>query len=152
MEPKLITKTTFDPEALVADFMQKFELPRDPDLWLKLVHEELHEAEEALAHLLKELSDVIYVLCGLKLSGAQQGTLDASTANRLFRLLRAADALEDTYQGIIDKAFVSVHESNMSKLGDDGKPIRREDGKVLKGPNYKEPDMLKVLMEYSVES
>lgn len=34
-----------------------------------------------------------------------------------------------------------VHESNMSKLGEDGKPIYREDGKVLKGPNYKEPDL-----------
>lgn len=38
-------------------------------------------------------------------------------------------------------AFNRVHESNMSKLGDDGKPVYREDGKVLKGPNYKEPDL-----------
>ena len=34
-----------------------------------------------------------------------------------------------------------VFESNMSKLGDDGKPIYREDGKVLKGPNYKKPTL-----------
>lgn len=40
-----------------------------------------------------------------------------------------------------DEAFRRVHKSNMSKLGDDGKPIRRADGKVLKGPNYKEPDL-----------
>jgi len=39
------------------------------------------------------------------------------------------------------EAFKRVHESNMSKLGEDGKPIYREDGKVLKGPNYKEPDL-----------
>lgn len=39
----------------------------------------------------------------------------------------------------IDKVFDRVHDSNMSKLGDDGKPIRREDGKVLKGPNYHPP-------------
>lgn len=39
------------------------------------------------------------------------------------------------------EAFIRVHESNMSKLGTDGKPIRRDDGKVLKGPNYKEPDL-----------
>jgi len=39
------------------------------------------------------------------------------------------------------EAFKRVHESNMSKLGDDGKPIYRDDGKVLKGPNYKAPDL-----------
>lgn len=38
-------------------------------------------------------------------------------------------------------AFNAVHASNMSKLGDDGKPIYREDGKVMKGPNYHKPDM-----------
>lgn len=39
----------------------------------------------------------------------------------------------------LDEALNRVHQSNMSKLGEDGKPIRREDGKILKGPNYKEP-------------
>jgi len=38
-------------------------------------------------------------------------------------------------------AFERVHASNMSKLGADGKPIHREDGKVLKGPNYFPPDL-----------
>ena len=41
----------------------------------------------------------------------------------------------------LDGALDLVHESNMSKLGEDGKPIYREDGKVLKGPNYKPPDL-----------
>jgi predicted HAD superfamily Cof-like phosphohydrolase len=41
----------------------------------------------------------------------------------------------------LDEALNRVHQSNMSKLGDDGQPIRREDGKVLKGPNYKEPTL-----------
>ena len=41
----------------------------------------------------------------------------------------------------LDEALNRVHESNMSKLGADGKPIYREDGKVLKGPNYKPPDL-----------
>ena len=41
----------------------------------------------------------------------------------------------------LDGALDLVHESNMSKLGEDGKPILREDGKVLKGPNYKPPDL-----------
>lgn len=40
-----------------------------------------------------------------------------------------------------DEAFKRVHDSNMSKLDDSGKPIRRADGKVLKGPNYFEPDL-----------
>ena len=41
----------------------------------------------------------------------------------------------------LDEALNRVHYSNMSKLGEDGKPIYREDGKVLKGPNYKTPDL-----------
>ena len=41
----------------------------------------------------------------------------------------------------LDEALNRVHLSNMSKLGEDGKPIYREDGKVLKGPNYKPPDL-----------
>ena len=41
----------------------------------------------------------------------------------------------------LDEAMNRVHESNMSKLGEDGRPILREDGKVLKGPNYKPPTL-----------
>ena len=41
----------------------------------------------------------------------------------------------------LDEAMNRVHQSNMSKLGEDGKPIRREDGKVLKGPNYTPPNL-----------
>jgi len=41
----------------------------------------------------------------------------------------------------LDEALDRVHQSNMSKLGADGKPIYREDGKVLKGPNYKPPTL-----------
>ena len=41
----------------------------------------------------------------------------------------------------LDEALNRVHESNMSKLDEDGNPIYREDGKVLKGPNYKPPDL-----------
>ena len=41
----------------------------------------------------------------------------------------------------LEQALRRVHKSNMSKLGDDGKPIKREDGKVLKGPNYQPPDL-----------
>ena len=68
-------------------------------------------------------------------------------------MVEIADALTDilyvTYGaghafGIdLDKCFEEVQRSNMSKLGVDGKPIYREDGKVLKGPNYFKPDLEK---------
>ena len=41
----------------------------------------------------------------------------------------------------LDETMNRVHQSNMSKLGEDGKPIYREDGKVLKGPNYTPPNL-----------
>ena len=41
----------------------------------------------------------------------------------------------------LDEAMYRVHESNMSKLDDNGKPIYRDDGKVLKGPNYAPPNL-----------
>ena len=42
---------------------------------------------------------------------------------------------------LLDEALDRVHKSNMSKLDEDGKPIYREDGKVLKGPNYQPPNL-----------
>ena len=71
-------------------------------------------------------------------------------------IVEIADALTDilyvTYGaghafGIdLDKCFAEVQRSNMSKLGEDGNPIYREDGKVMKGPNYSEPDLKSVLL------
>jgi len=68
-------------------------------------------------------------------------------------LLEVADALTDilyvTYGaghalGIdLDKCFEEVQSSNMSKLGEDGKPIYNESGKVMKGPKYFKPDLAK---------
>ena len=46
-----------------------------------------------------------------------------------------------TYNLDLDEAMNRIYESNMSKLDEQGKPIYREDGKVLKGPNYQEPDL-----------
>ncbi len=70
-------------------------------------------------------------------------------------LLEVADALTDilyvTYGaghafGIdLDKCFDEVQNSNMSKLGEDGKPIYNESGKVMKGPNYFKPDLTKFI-------
>ncbi len=45
-----------------------------------------------------------------------------------------------------DEIVAEIHRSNMSKLGEDGKPILREDGKVLKGPNYTPPNLWPILM------
>jgi predicted HAD superfamily Cof-like phosphohydrolase len=70
-------------------------------------------------------------------------------------IVEVADALADllyvTYGmahefGIpIDEVFEEVQESNMSKLGEDGKPLYREDGKVMKGPNFRPPDIQSIL-------
>lgn len=94
-------------------------------LRINLLQEELDELKEALANndaqeTLDALIDLQYVLDGAFLSFGMQ-------------------ALKDV-------AFDEVHRSNMSKLGADGKPIRRpEDGKVMKGPNYFAPDLGKFI-------
>ena len=93
-------------------------------LRLKLILEEYEELEDAVTEghivgIADALTDILYVTYG---AGAAYG-ID------------------------LDKCFEEVHNSNMSKLGEDGKPIYREDGKVMKGPNYWEPDLLKVLYE-----
>ncbi|MFA5592162.1 MAG: nucleoside triphosphate pyrophosphohydrolase family protein [Micavibrio sp.] len=93
------------------------------ELRINLLQEELDELKEALANddpveTLDALVDLQYVLDGAFLSFGMQGVKEA--------------------------AFDEVHRSNMSKLGEDGKPIRREgDGKVLKGPHYFAPDLAK---------
>ena len=70
-------------------------------------------------------------------------------------LVEVADALADQLyillgtmishgmQDVIEDIFDEVHRSNMSKLGSDGKPIYREDGKILKGPNFSPPNIAK---------
>jgi predicted HAD superfamily Cof-like phosphohydrolase len=65
------------------------------------------------------LGDMLYILCGT--------------------------ILEHGMQHKIEEVFEEIQRSNMSKLGADGKPIYREDGKVLKGPNYFKPDIQAVL-------
>ena len=65
------------------------------------------------------LGDMLYILCGTIITHGMQD--------------------------VIDEVFEEIQQSNMSKLGNDGKPIYREDGKVLKGPNYFRPDIAKIL-------
>ena len=114
----------------VGDFMEAFGqevlyIPTMPDfnlsaLRLDLIDEEVQELRDGLANksmleIADALTDILYVVYG---------------AGHAF--------------GIdLDDCFHEVHSSNMTKLGADGRPLYREDGKVMKGPNYREPDLTK---------
>ena len=94
------------------------------DLRHRLMHEENEEYLEAckngdLVEIADALGDMMYILCGTILS----------------------HGLQDKIENI----FEEIQRSNMSKLGADGKPIYRKDGKILKGPNYFKPDIMKQL-------
>jgi len=124
------TDTNFE---LVEDFMYAFgqnvcTTPAMPDaptavLRYDLIREELSELAEAITNkdiieIADALTDLLYVVYG---------------AGHAF--------------GIdLDSCFQEVHASNMSKLGKDGEPIYRHDGKVLKGPDYFAPDLAGVLL------
>ena len=116
----------------VGDFMEAFgqrvEMePTWPDfdtreLRLELIQEELEELSDAVAdrdmiQIADALTDLLYVVYG---AGHSFG-LD------------------------LDECFEEVHRSNMSKLGENGRPIYREDGKVMIGPGYFEPDLEGIL-------
>tara|TARA_R100000664_G_C2703082_1_gene102679 strand:+ start:388 stop:816 length:429 start_codon:yes stop_codon:yes gene_type:complete len=79
--------------------------------------------------------------------------LDPSTDGKTALLKELADILFVCFQFAaafnldLDEASQRVFESNMSKLGNNGKPIYREDGKVLKGPNYTEPNLFNLVQE-----
>ena len=91
------------------------ELCVDMDEAIALLEQGKEVPHKLYVNMLKELADVQVVLSG------------------------ASVALKPLAQ--LEEAFTRVHQSNMSKLGKDGKPILREDGKVLKGPNYFKPDL-----------
>ena len=89
-----------------------------------LMAEENEEYLEAaknndLVEVADALGDMLYILCGT--------------------------ILEHGMQYKIEEVFNEIQRSNMSKLGEDGKPIYREDGKVLKGPNYFKPNISEIL-------
>ena len=78
---------------------------------------------------------------------AEQQLIIGFSKNATDTLKELADLVYVCYQYAenlgwnLDEALYRVHQSNMTKLDDSGKPIFREDGKVLKGPNYKEPNL-----------
>lgn len=89
-----------------------------------LIHEELREYWDAirdddLTEIADALGDMLYVVFG----AAIEHGID------------------------LEPVVEEIHRSNMSKLGDDGKPIYREDGKILKGSSYSPPDLVSVLEE-----
>ncbi|MBO0321952.1 nucleoside triphosphate pyrophosphohydrolase family protein [Muricauda sp. CAU 1633] len=93
-------------------------------LRFNLMDEENKEYLEAanegdLIEVADALGDMLYILCGT--------------------------ILEHGMQYKIEEVFEEIQRSNMSKLGADGKPIYREDGKVLKGPNYFKPDIQTIM-------
>ena len=103
------------------------DLGKDKNLLrFNLMKEENEEYLEAannndLAEVADALGDMLYILCGT--------------------------IIEHGMQHKIEEVFEEIQSSNMSKLGADGKPIYREDGKVLKGPNYFKPDISSILEE-----
>ena len=93
-------------------------------LRFNLMKEENQEYLEAannndLVEVADALGDMLYILCGT--------------------------IIEHGMQYKIEEVFDEIQRSNMSKLGDDGLPIYREDGKVLKGPNYFKPNIASIL-------
>jgi predicted HAD superfamily Cof-like phosphohydrolase len=93
--------------------------------------------------------------CALRESLLEEEWIELREAQAKRDIVEVADALADMLYIIhgtaleygipLDSVVSEVHRSNMSKLGADGKPIMREDGKVLKGPNYFKPDVAGVL-------
>ena len=94
------------------------------ELRFNLMKEENEEYLEAvenndIVEIADALGDMLYILCGT--------------------------ILEHGLQHKIEEVFDEIQRSNMSKLGEDGKPIYREDGKVMKGPNYFKPNFSVIL-------
>lgn len=101
----------------------------------------LEEFEELLTELgLKLRYDVIDDLFKFDIISNHKIDL-AKVAKEISDLLYVTYGTASSMGLPIDEVYNAVHESNMSKLGNNGEVIRREDGKVLKGPNYKEPDV-----------
>lgn len=139
------------PHEKVGDFIRAFNGSLDPRLWIALIDEELSELEAeklGTAEHLKELADLLYVSTGLALTAVEHIGMLMSDEERdtvvkqQGKVSRALDSYLEYYgEQTFSEAFNRVHASNMSKLGPDGKPVLREDGKVMKGPNYKKPDL-----------
>jgi hypothetical protein len=133
-----------DASILLKQFVSKFQPPMTKEFWYELVREEVKEVHEALAHLLKEYADLMYVVQGAELAGASIDEIEENAGSPSWLAVRVFEAIDPE---ILGEAFIRVHESNMSKLMPDGSVKRREDGKVLKGPNYREPKLMDLVLD-----
>lgn len=125
-------------QEMVHEFATTFNASKDHEVILKCLREEVDEMAEAISHLLKEAADVEYVACWAQISGVTEVPQDlAQDLHTMGQYMKAV-----FHPAILDEAFRRVHVSNMSKLGADGKPIYRDDGKVAKGPNYQTPELI----------
>ncbi|WP_194786207.1 bifunctional GNAT family N-acetyltransferase/nucleoside triphosphate pyrophosphohydrolase family protein [Actinomyces haliotis] len=142
-----------DPEALVRRFHHVYGLPVQTD-GPSLDRASLGMRMSLIAEELGELVGAVYgPAARAEVDAAYERAVAADDGTR--DVVETADALADLVYVIygmaletgIDLAAVlsEVQRSNMSKLGEDGKPIYREDGKVLKGPGYFRPDVVGVL-------
>ena len=122
------------------------------------------EARTSLIAVEMKIRDAIKTLAkepgrrALRLSLLLEEVGELLTAERRDSLVGIADALADIeviadgtaleYGIPLDAVREEVHRANMSKLGNDGRPIYREDGKVMKGPRYAPPDVEGVLLAH----
>jgi hypothetical protein len=139
------------PEECLEEFIMTFKASLDPRLWVKLIKEEskeLRDEKPGTVEHLKEAADLLYVLEGFRLVAPNYLDLliDDEELEDIDNLLEDVDKAIEAAEGFyghntVYDALLLVHDSNMSKLDEDGNPIFREDGKVLKGPNYRAPDL-----------
>ncbi|MPV35733.1 bifunctional GNAT family N-acetyltransferase/nucleoside triphosphate pyrophosphohydrolase family protein [Georgenia subflava] len=145
-----------DPEALVRQFHDTYALPVVADA-PSVDRDRVHMRMALVAEETAELVEAVYgEAAGAEMSAAFTRAVAADDGTR--DTVEAADALGDlTYVvygmalecGIpLDDVLAEIQASNLSKLGADGKPIYREDGKVLKGPGFFPPDIARVLARH----
>lgn len=115
------------------------------DLWLRgtLHREEADELVEALQEWVGALG-VKRISRGDTFPPTQDGIRKA-VARELADVVYVAYGTALIAGIELDVALAEIHRSNMSKLGEDGKPVLREDGKVLKGPHFREPDLTEAI-------
>lgn len=132
------------------EFLEKEMTNERMELRKKLFDEEFKEYEVAeknkdRVEMLDAICDMYYIHIGTLLE-KNKGDIE-KIANKIFFLGDKETEylfkleVKNGFDVILPEAFEEVHKSNMSKLGKDGKPIFREDGKIIKGPDYFRPNL-----------
>lgn len=129
---------TLNREDIVHEFHKNFKHPIDEQWTVKLLELRMNLIREESNEVIEEFVNMIMDLeRGKPVSTVQKINLLKELCDLQYVLSGAAVAL-----GLdIQTAFNRVHHSNMSKLGEDGKPVYREDGKIIKGPDYIPPNL-----------